>query len=144
MIIFALCLEPLLRLLEVYLSSGDVVGAFADDIGFVIQHLRCTLPKIRLIFEMFGKASGLDLNISKCIVVPLGDNDQVCEQFKEMLATVAPKWAEFKVQGWAEYLGFMLGPDSVDKQWSSVIRKAYDTTRRWANLHSGFFYNVLC
>ena len=37
----------------------------------------------------------------------------------------------------------MLGPESLDKQWNNVIRKACDTTRRWANLHSGFFYNVL-
>ena len=143
MILFAICIEPLLRMLEKAVSPDDVVGSFADDIALVIQNLLLALPRLLVVFKVFGLASGLKLNLLKCVLVPLGDDPDIVKRFADTLRTHAPSWSSIRVQLSAEYLGFMLGPDSHTKQWDVVIRKACDTSRRWANLHSGMFYNVL-
>jgi len=59
MILFAICIEPLLRMLEKAISPGDVVGSFADDIAAVLQNMQTTLPRLLVIFKIFGLASGL-------------------------------------------------------------------------------------
>ena len=38
MILFALCIEPLLRHLRTWLGPKDGSGSFADDIGIVVQN----------------------------------------------------------------------------------------------------------
>eukprot|EP00973_Karenia_brevis_P082603 11451540-Karenia_brevis.AAC.1 len=38
---------------------------------------------------------------------------------KGWLARLVPEWAQFKVQGEAEYLGFILGPDTSG-QWTKA------------------------
>ena len=57
------------------LEGDEVVGAFADDIGVVLKHFRKALPKLRALFDKFGFASGLTLNLAKCDIVPLGATD---------------------------------------------------------------------
>ena len=56
-------MEPLLRMMEKAISPGDVVGSFADDIALVMQNLLFALPRLLVVFKVFGLASGLKLNL---------------------------------------------------------------------------------
>ena len=71
MILFALAIEPLLRLLEELISDKEFVGCFADDVGMVVRNLRSKLRPLYDLFEKFRRASGMELNLSKCVCVPL-------------------------------------------------------------------------
>jgi hypothetical protein len=75
------------------------------------------------------------------VLIPLGDASTL--SIRTFLESDVPEWQHFKVQDWAEYLGFMLGPGGYPKQWNSAIRKACDTCRRWASLQAAFFFNIL-
>jgi len=143
MILFALCLQPLIIKLGTLIGNGDGFGAFADDLALVVANLDEVAGPIAELFERFAKASGLHLNLNKCVIVPLSAADDAFDVIKASVANNAPAWSSFPTQDVAEYLGFKLGPGSVDVQWNSIIRKAQDTTLRWASLQSGFLYNIL-
>ena len=125
------------------LFPRDAVRAFADDIGIVLNDVRSNLKDIASLFEEFLRFSNLHLNISKCIAVPLQRGEIFDHVFSALIASLVPSWSGFKVQDAAEYLGFLLGPGSVGKTWSSAVKKASDAMLRWRNLHTGFFFNLL-
>ena len=60
-----------------------------------------------------------------------------------MFSNIAPKWSSFKISDSAEYLDFFLGPAAHNIMWDGAIRKATDTVRRWKQLNTGFFFNIL-
>ena len=115
MIIFALCLEPLLRKLANILEEGDALGAFADDIGIVIHNPWDKINRMSDLFDKFSKCSHLRLKFDKCVIVNLG-NDEPQPQVISSLLSAAPNWRSFLVRDRAEYLRFQLGPGGVDKQ----------------------------
>ena len=57
-ILFALAIDPLLRLLEKLTPLGDILRAYADDLAAVFHDWTITLPKLEPIFEAFRKCSG--------------------------------------------------------------------------------------
>lgn len=140
MVLFALCVEPLLRKIQKVLSEHDVLGAFADDIGAVIRDMTATVPSLATLFDQFAFVSHLLLNFSKCVVIPLGKETV---DFARLLAARIPQWSNFQCQDHGEYLGYMLGPGSQPLLWSKVCKKAVETAVRWHNVHAGFFYNIL-
>ncbi len=135
MLLFAIAIEPLLRLIEALIGNDGAAGAFADDIGIVIGSLRLYLPLLHVLFTRFAKASGLHLNRDKSIIVPLWDSRSSPAEAKCIVNGVVPGWNDFKCQLHAEYLGFILGPESVPRMWGSVLRKASDVVVKWRNLH---------
>jgi len=143
MILFAIVVEPLLRLLEKIAESGDEIGCFADDIGLVFRNIRAKLAKLAELFKRFKKASGLDLNTGKCVAIPLENSPDACTNLAGIISEIVPEWRNFKVALNAEYLGFQIGPNSTNLQWNKVIAKASDTVLRWQALHLGFFFNLL-
>ena len=143
MILFALCLEPLLRHLEKLLDlAREMAGAFADDIGVVIADIRNTAPDLAKLFELFGKLSNLWLHPMKSVLIPLMPGVSL-DAFKSELASIVPSWSMFSVTLAADYLGFKLGPDAHFTFWNSALKKANDTMRRWKAIHAGFFFNIL-
>ena len=118
MLLFAICIEALLRLIEKLLEENDEAGCFADDLAIVIHSAKNKLAPLALLFEKFAKASCLTLNISKCVCVPLGSDDDIIESTKPWFYLAAPAWSKFKFDTCAEYLGFMLGPGAVGIQWN--------------------------
>ena len=54
-----------------------------------------------------------------------------------------PTWSAFKITTSAEYLGFLLGPGSLGRQWENPIKKAMDNALKWRSVKAGFFYNIL-
>jgi len=143
MILFALCIEPLIRVIIRLLKEGDTLGSFADDIAIVMKNPTIFLPILFKLFETIGAASGLLLNVSKCTMIPLAVSADPIAQCKQMLCEHAPGWKNFNVALAAEYLGFWLGPASPNLQWNKIIRKAREVADTWSSLHLGFFYNTL-
>ena len=70
-ILFALAIDPLLRIIFATLEAEDVLRAYADDIAAVLFNWDITLPKLEPIFELFRKCSGLAVNVKKTILIPL-------------------------------------------------------------------------
>jgi len=143
MLLFAIAVWPLLICLEHLKGNDDAIGGFADDIGAVFRELREKLPALFELFLRFARASCLDLNLAKCVCVPLSSENDVIARFKAMFDDVVPGWSGFTISSSAEYLGFILGPGAVGVQWTKVLKKASDTVCKWQSLKLGFFYNVL-
>ena len=53
------------------LGERGVTRAFADDTATVLDEFFINFPKIASIFDTYGEISGLYLNYSKTIIVPL-------------------------------------------------------------------------
>ena len=70
-IIFAMCIDNLLKRLKRLTNSHEMIRAYADDIAMVVMDYPRSLSTIARIFEDFGKISGLKLNIAKTVFIPL-------------------------------------------------------------------------
>ncbi len=144
MILFALCLEPLLRHLHGIISGEpdkSALGCFADDLGIVLRSF-ALLREVRFVFDWFARVSSLQLNLAKCVIVPLGrfsDYDLAAEK----VLVHSPAWQEMQICSSAEYLGFILGPGSPDLQWGNATAKAKRAAEVWAKIGCGFFYSLL-
>ena len=137
-LLFALAIEPLLRALQ-KAEPSLLVCAYADDIAAVSSNLEGMLATAAPIFAAFGRASGLHLNQSKTVVLPLGSAaiPEVQHWLRSRL-----DWVMTPVQHWAEYLGFFLGPDAEGKGWNKVFRKMQDRVALWAGVGTVFFWGV--
>ncbi len=72
MILFSIAVEPLLRILEKMLCDPhDALGAYADDIGLVLCNVFQQIPFLAQLFQLFDRASNLELNLSKTVFIPL-------------------------------------------------------------------------
>jgi hypothetical protein len=95
-----------------------------DDVGTVVADWD-ELKVFARIFAIFSSVAGPSLKISKCCFVP---TSKACTQseiqsFLEWIAATIPEWAEFRVQGAGEYLGFFLGPEASKRQFSKLGAK---------------------
>ena len=115
------------------------MAAFAD---VVFEDIGPLLPALEETFNFFAGISKLCLGIPKGVLVPSGRKDSI-PHFSTLLNKYSPTWSEFQVRQWAEYLGFVVGPASVHRQWDNVVRKASDTILRWKKVNAGFFFNLL-
>jgi hypothetical protein len=142
MLLFAIAIEPLIRVLESLVDIDEFVGAFADDIGIVIKNWEAFCPRLMELFVLFQNMSNLHLNISKCVFIPLWQATDLAA-VQSRIAMVCPLWANFKVQFHGTYLGFAVGPDSPQHMWCDAIKKAKGETVKWKGLGLGLFFNIL-
>ena len=70
-LLFAICVDVLIRRISAQAGPEGCIRAFADDIASIIPELR-HLPKYRNAFNGFAKISGLALKLKKCVIIPLG------------------------------------------------------------------------
>ena len=70
-LLFVFVVDILLRHLEAITKGRDLVRAFADDIGMVVQDTRLILSAIFEAFGKFARFSGLNLNFKKDYLYPL-------------------------------------------------------------------------
>eukprot|EP00973_Karenia_brevis_P077337 10744853-Karenia_brevis.AAC.1 len=71
-VLFVMAIDPTLRLLKAHVEdrSKGVFRACADDVAGMISDLG-HLPLVADIFGLTGRATALELNVSKCVIVPL-------------------------------------------------------------------------
>lgn len=102
--------------------------ACADDIGSSLSSIRQVKPVSRT-FQDIERATGLELNFSKCHCIPLcppsrNINSVVQWWFKCCFSS----WSEISVSSSGTYLGFEVGPEARSKLWRGVMQKAKSRT----------------
>ena len=71
-LLFVVVVDSLLRHIQGTLPSATT-RAYADDIGLVTEDFMRDLPQLKQIFDRFHRVSGLQLNLPKTAIIPLGD-----------------------------------------------------------------------
>jgi hypothetical protein len=138
-LLFITAMDGLLRLImrEV---AGATVKAFADDTAVVFKSLKEDLPVLHKIFWKLERASGLRLNMKKCILIPLGDRGPAAVQ--AYLERSGSPWFGAKVCTHGRYLGFEVGPGRGSHSWDKPVQKAWDRVRLWDWSRLGLFYST--
>ena len=133
-LLFALCGDLLLRRLHKAVPE-DMLRAYADDTALVPGDVLRSAAAFVPLFAEFASLSGLALNLSKTVFVPL--NDVSLETFRGQLERLYPGWGAAGVRHWAEYLGFVLGPEGSTRTWQKALTKVGLRTELWASLGLG-------
>jgi hypothetical protein len=136
-LLFALCGDLLLRRLHKALPE-DLLRAYADDTALVSGDVLRSAVTFVPLFTEFAALSGLTLNLSKTVFVPL--NDESLETFRGQLEHRFPGWGAAGVRHWAEYLGFVLGPEGSTRTWQKALAKVSLRTELWASLGLGLHF----
>ena len=138
-LLFAMSTDLLLRRLH-RLFPSSCARAWADDLAMVIpevQHHWCLLLET---FCDFALVSGLQLNISKTVAVPL--YQYVEQQVRDDISRVARGWGEISIAHTAKYLGFYVGPGKGQLSWKAPLQKFRDRAKQWGRMGLGFLLTV--
>ena len=101
--LFALAADPLIRFMLVEGAlRGSRILAYADDLALVCWRLDEQLPVVLEILRVWGLATALKLNPTKCVVVPLGG--ATVESIRAVIAEVSGEFAHCKVQLAGKYV----------------------------------------
>ena len=133
-LLFAVVVDPLLRRLQREICPAEI-RAYADDLVTVLWDLWKALPSLVELFAGFAAASGLRLNFAKVVLVPLGDASSAA--WSSRLMSSFPTWSRLQCRGWAEYLGFVLGPECADRGWAKALAKCVTRAHMWGQLALG-------
>jgi hypothetical protein len=86
------------------------------------------LVLVKIVFDFAKELSGINLKPTKCNLIPLNQVDPNCEDdikerdfIKAWLTLFIPEWVNFVVDLCAKYLGFYMGPKSLDKIWAAPV-----------------------
>ena len=129
-------MDPLIRYISFKIPPAVCeVAVYVDDIGLALIDLISQTPLVFEILKFFSTIAGPVLNIAKCAAIPLFQVDfnlvrLALEAANECLSSVPV------VHG-ATYLGFTLGRDPLDQEFSAVITKVALRTRRIRSLGLG-------
>jgi hypothetical protein len=132
--LFAAAVDVLLRRLQQKIPEGEV-RAFADDIGLVVRNWARDCGTAQTIFREFAVMSGLELNISKTVCIPLWPEG--IDEVKADPTHQASEWAALKIASDGKYLGFSSGPGKGDSSWDQPLSKYIQRVLRWRGLGAG-------
>jgi hypothetical protein len=106
--------------------------SLADDIGAVFADWDRDSPLAEMIFQKFAEMSGLELNTSKTICIPLwGESIDIIRQtFRESQSM----WKEVQVETHGTYLGVVIGPGSPGKTWEKPFKKYTQRCNIWGGV----------
>ena len=140
--LFALVADPLIRfmLVESALRWSRIL-AYADDLALVCWRLDEQLPVVLEILRVWGLATALKLNPTKCVVIPLGG--ATVESIRAIIAEVSCEFAHCKVQLAGKYLGVFVGAGADDVQRSDLPAKVGERTAQIRAQHSGLVFSLL-
>ena len=136
-LLFITAMDGLIRVIQRKVRDSRV-RAFADDTAVVLQDLKADLPILHVIFSELERASGLRLNVKKCILIPLGDRGPLAIQM--YLERSCSPWFGVKVSLHGRYLGFEIGPEKGVLSWSKSLEKAWERVEMWDWSSLGLFY----
>ena len=141
MLLFALALDPVLRWMQLrILHTADRLQAYADDLGFALQNVFHTLPRLEIAFNELTPASGLQLNSRKCFLIPYSVTDE--RRLKAFLRRRGGLWGGCHVVLAARYLGFFIGPLANEQVWLLPLAKFRRAVLQIKPEHFGFY--TLC
>ena len=76
------------------------------------------LPPLQSLLTRFGKISGMEVNITKTVVIPLWPD--TVERYKEQVTGAVPPWAQIQIDTSAIYLGVRIGPGKEEREWETA------------------------
>ena len=106
-LLFALAVDIFLRRFQKSFPLATI-RAFADDIAMVTDNVLRDADQIMNLFADFGSVSGLELGVSKTIVVPLWNVSK--RELSHSLQSANSHWQGVAIRMFGKYLGFMIGP----------------------------------
>jgi exonuclease III len=138
-LLFVVTLDGLIRrmLREI---PGVMPRMYADDTAVVVKDMACHLPLLYTIFQDLEAAANLNLNLKKCVLIPLGDRP--LEGIPQALASICPRWVEMKPGHYGTYLGFAVGPGKANHSWTTPLRKAWEKMLLWDWGRLGLFFAI--
>jgi hypothetical protein len=136
-LLFITAMDGLLRVI-VRKVAGAKVKAFADDTAVIVRSLKEDLPRLHEVFCRLERATGLQLNMRKCVLIPLGDRGPTAVQAH--LERSGSPWFGVKVSTHGKYLGFEVGPGRGTSSWTKPVQKAWDRVRLWEWSRLGLFF----
>ena len=139
-LLYAVIAEVLLDNIE-HQCTHCLVRAYADDTALVVENMWQDGPTLPRLFKQLQAISGLSLNITKCIIIPLSCCDHVT--FKADLSHHVPDWRNMTVASCGKYLGFYVGPGKGDKSWDGPCKKFIDRCQLWHDRPVGMHFHIL-
>ena len=127
-LLFAVTVDLLLRRLNRLIPDATFM-TFADDIGAIIRDIPKEAALLMSTFADFGKASGLDLNFPKTLVVPLWEGG--ITEARDSMTKRDVRWNSVAFDDKGAYLGFVLGPGKGDSSWHKAISKFENRVKLW-------------
>ena len=126
-------------------TGAGPLRAYADDLAVVSRDLQASLGIFGKVFAEYARVSGLVLNLRKTVLIPLCD--RLPAELSMLLECACPGWNAAHIRHWAEYLGFVLGPEAGDKSWQRALDKFENRSKLWSTLglglhHTTVAYNV--
>ena len=109
--------------------------AWADDLALIEERVADALPILVTFFVELERATGLSLNPSKTVLVPLTMGDW--GWFRTCLNAAAPRWLCMQVAGAAKYLGVYVGPAKGRLAWTAPLRKYVSRCQYWGRSGAG-------
>ena len=119
--LFDLALDPFLRKLCLRLYRPlECVCAYMDDIAMALADLFAEFPGVLGDFEIFRKAAGPSVNISKCVTIPLWSGDLLAITLQ--IHSSIPMAVGIAVARSAKLLGVFIGPDAHGESLTAPLR----------------------
>ena len=146
-LLFVLVLDIFLRYLRRQFQ-GDLFRGYADDLACVTSDVVRDWPRLILEFQLWARASGLDLNIKKCVCIPLWTSN--LEETRREAWFQESTWRDFILQTTGKYLGFWIGPGGTAvKHFEGPMEKFEHRCAAWLKAAVGlsdkmYLFNVMC
>ena len=146
-LLFVLVLDIFLRHLRRQFK-GNLFRGYADDLACVTSDVVRDWPRFIHEFEVWARASGLRLNIKKCICIPLWRTQ--LEDLRREAWLQESIWKSFKVELAGKYLGFWVGPGGTpSKNFADAMEKFECRCASWMEAPVGLgdkvtLFNVMC
>ena len=94
------------------------------------------------VFQQYSSFSQLVLNFHKTMVIPLFYPDALDKAAGE-IRRILPTGMDLTYVRKALYLGILLGPESIDQGWHTVLKKFRSRCNQWEHSHLGVHLDVL-
>ena len=121
MILFALALDPIIRLMISRLGPNDIARAFCDDLAIAADNVLFALKRLAPIFTLIARSCNLHLAPTKMQACLIGPDAQaiIAPELEGALSMFSGmQFADFVL-----YLGVYLGPGAESRQWNDTISK---------------------
>ena len=138
-LLFAICADVMLLKLQVMLRDSDEVArAFADDTAVVVLDYAKSVAELANLFKEYEEISGMELHVQKTMFIPLWPLSSV-KGLRNLITELCPAWRNMIIDAKEKYLGFIIGPGSIDQSWKAPIKKYEKRVAAWKPHKCGLF-----
>ena len=89
--------------------------------AIVLRDILRSLRTILTAFQTLEKATGMHLNVRKCVIIPLWDRGVF--DTRRFIFDELPEFREIAIRLAAKYLGNFIGPEADILRWISQLEK---------------------